>query len=62
MRTYVCDRCKQVIDKNNMFYSIEAKPYVIINFDYAERNESKSVIYKHLCEPCFINIFGEETK
>ena len=62
MRTYVCDKCKQVIDKNNRFYTIEAEPDVLISFDCAERNESRSVIYKHLCEPCFINIFGEETK
>lgn len=62
MRTYVCDKCKQVIDKNNRFYSIEAEPDVLISFDYAERNESKKVIYKHLCESCFVNIFGEETE
>jgi len=62
MRTYACDRCRQIINVGNKFYSLEVEPDILINFDYVERDENKKVIYKHLCKDCFISIFGEEIK
>ena len=62
MRTYACDRCRQIINIGDSFYLLEAEPAVIINSDLVQRDRNKKVLYKHLCKNCFTSIFGEETK